>query len=196
MIEISFKKDFRSFKEGEVIKLPSPVAVLVGDQGVGKSSLIKVITESKKRQDIVGINRTDDVPRFLSFFDTEKHNPRTFESFRPKISTMTQMGVRFVSHGEFIKKALLTEQIFEAGKQQIVFLDEPESGLSLRSQRKILDHWNKLIDEGHHLVVSTHSPFLMKIAKRSDNCVYDVQTRKCVDVDAYCESLFSLFEEK
>jgi len=181
-INIKLLKDFRCFKAGETIQLPGPACLLVGDQGTGKSSLLHIIRTGIK--DKYAEVQSDAGPTELRFFDTEKMNPRTKDHFSDDQNVIFEVAARFASHGQTMLPILMTQDLLN-GKLSTFLIDEPESGLSLMSQVKVRDHYREMLKRGHHLVIATHSPVLMKTTEQ----VFDVAARKTVSVDEYLQAI-------
>lgn len=187
MIRIEFNEEFRVFEQGTIIEFPGPVTILVGDQGSGKSSLMTACFKSTKHpfKKKVSVTIDDGTPSKASYFDTEQSNPRVQGYFDDKISTIGQIALRFSSHGEAIRAIMTSKDVLEWDTQQVFFIDEPESGLSLTSQVKVRQHWEKMLEKGHHLMIATHAPVLMKAASQ----VYDLESRSFINTDAYLNNI-------
>lgn len=158
ILSIKFLEEFRTFREDESIIFKPGINLLCGDNGCGKSSLILAMTEKHRTK--VAIEMSVENECTFYYLDTEKHNPRTVSDVRNSHMTIdTVISSKFGSHGETI---LPLVRAAGKAKNTIIFLDEPEAGLSIRSQYKILESLLKAQRNGCQLFVSTHSAILME----------------------------------
>ena len=168
--KIGFTKDFRTFKNKDLLELNPGINIMVGDQGCGKSSLFYALAnfnESGVACDYVACN--------FIHFDTEKMNPRFQETFKNKYSKNELASItkydkaefnhalnRLLndtdekSHGTVMLETLLDMDV----ENNFIQIDEPESGLSIRSQYKLLKYYKKLAEK-NQLLIATHSLILM-----------------------------------
>jgi predicted ATPase len=150
---VTFKENYRCFKKGQEIVLDN-WTVLVGDQGSGKSTIIRTIREQKEKLDIDG-----EFPEKCIFFDSEKDNLRTLPFFGEDM--LTQVNSIFASHGQgqlqtFEKLFVLEGQ--KPIKDAFICLDEPEAGLSLNNQWFLADVIRNLhYRYKNQVIVATHS---------------------------------------
>lgn len=139
-----------------------PITLLVGEQGCGKSTLLSLLQQNSdiikvEISDFVKINGVE-----TFYFDAEKMNPRItdLQMFSNPDGTSRGIGVgaalrtHFMSHGEVLKEYTV-ERIKET-KNCVLFLDEPESALSLRNQFKLAKELENAINNGVQLIVATH----------------------------------------
>jgi len=159
---VRFSSDHRCFKQGTEIIFRQGINLLVGDQGCGKTTLLDMMNKQHGDLDVdlhpyTRINSTKTV-----YFDTEKMNPRivnalphdaTAEEFR------TNLALRWSSHGEAMLPILMSQLRSFNG---IIFIDEPESGLSIRSQYKLASAIMESEKRGAQLFIATHSIVLME----------------------------------
>jgi predicted ATPase len=170
---IQFQKDFRCYKAGETFEFKPGINLLVGDQGSGKSSMFYSIMNFEKS----GIALKYDPDSSYAFIDTETMNPRRLDAFkhnRPDFMSIMEMenhetrsAANYMkndygrkSHGQ-VMLPFLTD-IKENGKT--LFIDEPEAGLSIRSQNKLWKHFKRL-EKNNQLIIATHSQVFMEKAK-------------------------------
>ena len=152
LFEIIFKQDWRCFKKDQKFEFRKGINLLVGDQGTGKSSLLKLIFESKKHQDIIKINCKEKFK--TAFLDFEKQNPRT----EKRIDTIFQIASIFSSHGETVNSILHSIKKLE---EDIVLMDEPDMALSIRSILKLVKLFKEL-ETNKTIITSAHNPYLIE----------------------------------
>jgi predicted ATPase len=163
--EIVISKDktkarvFLDTLKGQTIKFDPGLNFLVGENGVGKSSILSTLSNCAGdikpldlQYKIVGKGKLS-----TYFFDTEKMNPRV----KGRIDTELDIISRFKSHGQCLFQYMqMLEQILkEPDHTRLVLVDEPESGISPWNQVKIRDIFAK-VSEHQQLIVATHSTIL------------------------------------
>lgn len=164
IISVAFKSDYRCFKSGDSFEF-SDVNLLVGDQGSGKSSLIGAILAAQKDRSLLDVRLNEETIKKGTdtfFFDFEKDNPRIkdFNLYSRPDGTSCGIGVgaaiasKFRSHGEIL--ACFSVDAIKKARDCIVFLDEPESALSIRNQFILADVLHAAVDRNCQLFISTH----------------------------------------
>lgn len=183
-------KDFNIYPYNiEIIKnlhelnIESPVTFLVGENGIGKSTLIEAIAVS------VGLNPEGGSPNFkfktndthselskhlrVSTYDIPKTKfflrAESFYNFSSEVQRLVEEddfyglynsyggNLHECSHGEsFIK--LVQNRFCEKG---LYILDEPEAALSPQRQMSLLCLINDLVKDGSQFIIATHSPILV-----------------------------------
>jgi predicted ATPase len=95
------------------------------------------------------------------FLDTEKQNPRVRDlQSTPEGAYGYSLASRFMSHGESMLPLILN---LDKENNKLVFIDEPEAGISLSNQQKILKTFLSVaVNNGLQLVVTTHSYLIIK----------------------------------
>ena len=178
----------RALREAGGLEFRAPVTVLVGENGVGKSTLIEAIAVA------CGFNPEGGTANF-NFATRESHSPLgehlrvlrgtrrrrdgfflRAESFynvasnideldaepgpgTPVIASYGGVSLHRQSHGESFM-ALVANRFSGRG---LYILDEPESALSPMRQMELIAHMARLVEDESQLVVSTHSPMLMAL---------------------------------
>ena len=138
------------------------VNLLVGDQGCGKSTLLKLLHQNHKDVEITLSKEVIKKGISTFYFSSEFDNPRTKD---PQLFTNpngTDKGIgmrgalmtRFESHGETLKK--FTVDALLTAKDCVIFLDEPESGLSITNQFKLIESINAAVKNNCQLFIATH----------------------------------------
>lgn len=138
------------------------VNLLVGNQGCGKSTLLKLLHQNHKDVEITLSEEVIKKGISTFYFDTESGNPRLTD---PQLFTNpngTNKGIgmrgalmtRFESHGETLKR--YTVDALSKAKDCVIFLDEPESGLSITNQFKLIESINGAVKNNCQLFIATH----------------------------------------
>lgn len=168
-------------KKGFKIDNLRNINLLVGDQGCGKSSILRLLGTNR----MLDVELTDIGKKGVNtkYFDFEADNPRTKD---PELFTNpdgSSIGIgyggalvsRFESHGEVLRdfsiKGLNNMENF------IVIFDEPESGLSLRNQFNLIDAMNNAVNNNCQLIFSTHCLPIIQSQKE----VYSMEHEKWMD---------------
>lgn len=167
---VKFKTDVRCFKKNQLIKFFPGITLLAGDQGCGKSSILSGLTKPQMFKWTVKCDKCQ-----YRYIDTERDNPRVKD---PELLPRGLYGFgirsRFASHGEILLPVLK-----EMGKykNELLLVDEPEAGLSIRSQLLILKTLHKAVKNGCQVVVATHSWIIIESIDKVLNLeAMDVQT--------------------
>ena len=160
LLSVMFVEEYRTFKEGDKFDFKPGVNLIVGDQGVGKSSLVNLLGKYKKDKTEIEIKTKGIVPS--KYIDMEQHNPRMQPSLNDRMGIMSQIAVHFKSHGEvmmgilgFMEKAIDEEQT-------IWIVDECDAGLSIRSCYMLAQMFKKLAEKGHQVIAVVYSQTIME----------------------------------
>lgn len=181
------------------------ITVIVGDNGCGKTSFLKQL-ELPNFKSAFGDNDkarkmlqeyVDDKTRTLKFtkmptgvlFLDDLHKGEIRNRLKNNIdekqfngSLQIQELVHFMqsgsdSNGEVLKD--LYKELHDIEDSIIVF-DEPETSLSLNSISDLRAQL-RILAEKNQLIISTHNPFIMRLAKN----VYDMEVKTYVDTEKY-----------
>lgn len=142
----------------------SSINLLVGEQGCGKSTLLKLLQENHKDIKITffDLNFIQNVGVDTFYFDSEKDNPRIkdpelYTKFNGEdigIGFCNAVMTRFKSHGEVLQNFII--EPLKKAKDCVIFLDEPESGLSITNQFKLIKEIKKASKRNVQLFIATH----------------------------------------
>jgi len=172
--------DIPAVAQIEKIKFDSPVTFLVGENGMGKSTIVEAIANAAgfsseggtKNIHFTTYNSTSKLSDSIKLIRGSKRERDGYflraESFYNVASYMEEPNpegpLRYggkvmhdQSHGESFMW-LINHRFLGNG---IYILDEPESALSPQRQLTLLYTMNKLIKNGSQFIISTHSPILL-----------------------------------
>lgn len=152
---IILTENYRGFKKSARIDFKPGITLLVGDQGAGKSTILSLLSpRDEKSNDKIRTFKCDNQVQVFSF-DTEKDNPR----IKGRIETKFQIAAIWSSHGETMRAV---HSKIDTEKNALFMIDEPEAGLSLRSQYELIEKIKKAIENGCQFILATHSLVLMQ----------------------------------
>jgi predicted ATPase len=165
------KKEFRGIKPFKC-KFIDGINVIVGENGCGKSSMLKLLTDSTLAKKLIKIDYKEGAT--FKFFDTEKDNPRMKSLQLQEQCYSFALASHFSSHGEAILPLIQAAKDF---KDSIIIIDEPEAGLSLKNQFRILTILEKVYKENNcQILISTHSYVIINNVK----VVFDLENKKWI----------------
>jgi len=171
------------FQNTETIRFNSPVTLLIGENGTGKSTLLKAIAyrcgihiwqsefnlRHKKNPYEEDLYKTISVqwengPVPGSFFGSQifSHFAKTLEEWSINDSDMLKYfgGKSLItqSHGQSLMSYFQSRYNIKG----LYFLDEPETALSPSSLIELLNLLIKISQQGHaQFIIASHSPFLL-----------------------------------
>lgn len=203
---------FCLFKKGFSIDFKSGVNVIVGENGTGKTSLLGCFSnysgKAPNNTDLSWgdyIDEEDYHKRFREnkeflyeidgdlsyrnavFFNAEDDNPVTAipKMLNPNSKDFMNLSVGYMfaqeeSHGESMIPIL--DYLLDNAHNAIIFMDEPETALSIRNQVRIALKMKKSAEENNNqIIVSTHS---LPIVELFETC-FDMESRRWYDADDY-----------
>jgi len=175
---VTLQDEYHGLKKGLKIELREGVNLLVGDQGCGKTSLLELISgkDEDLKMELHELSQNNGIE--FVHFDTEKMNPRTKGELPFGGDMMSHIALQWSSHGEAMSAILMSKLDSFRG---IVLIDEPESGLSIRSQYKLAGSFKKAAGRGCQLIVATHSIILMEAFAE----VYSLEHKKWMKADEF-----------
>lgn len=157
------------------------INLIVGNNGTGKSTMLRLLNTSNilaTPNDIELILNNPNEIIDTRFFDSEKDNPAIKNSGN---ESMFEVMSHFKSHGETVLPII--EYIGQMQKT-IIMLDEPEAGISLRNQQKLV----KVFEQAtlyNQLIIATHSYVLIK----SQEQVYNMKSKKWITSKQYLKGI-------
>lgn len=202
------ERTFVIFPKDLTIEFKSGINVIVGDNGCGKSSLLKKIffpkfekpwfsdkTDAEQKQEhinnyVKGKTRELLFDKFPNLFINGKEIHKNVFIENLKNSKITLSGhdvlamwdMHDFSNGENTLDFLRSLEAIENG---LIMLDEPETSLSIKSQRLIAKLLTK-IAEKNQVIIITHAPVLMETAKE----VYDFEKKQWINTEEYIKQLY------
>jgi len=154
------------------LRFDAPVTFLVGENGVGKSTLVEAIALAaglnahggSRNLRTAGHDTESPLHERLRLSWATRPSRDFFlraETFLDTLAAYDGAGGRYagltrVSHGESVSALLARLH----GRGLLLLADEPEAGLSATGQLAVLRRLHQLVAEGAQLVVATHSPVL------------------------------------
>lgn len=191
---LTFKNDYRNLTKGFTIPLRE-ITLLVGDQGSGKSTVLTLLKQADSTTldiDLTDFTKNRGVNSY--YFDTESMNPRvsSLDDYTTPSGASKGIGVagflqsKFQSHGQVME--LFTVEMLPKAKDSVILLDEPESGLSIKNQYKLIKGIEKAKDNRCQLVIASHCiPVIQHF-----NEVFDMEKGLWVSSKDYLDSFKSL----
>ena len=215
-------KVFYLFKKGLHIEFQEGINIIVGENGSGKTSLFSLLKNySGKPIDKLGLLMNDNYKdeedyfqkyqkedkgyvkvegvltyRNAVYFDGEKDNPVIAIPKMITPNNMVQMGAQLFwaqeeSHGESMLPVL--EYILQNAKNCVIFMDEPETALSLRNQFWLVKEMVKSsIENKNQIIVSTHALGIIQHFPK----IFDMEARVWVEKDTYLMNILKPLKTK
>jgi predicted ATPase len=128
--------------------------VIVGENGSGKSSLLELLMGPNGATSEKNASNVE-----FKFLDTEKHNPRIKSNIEYEKNIGYMIHSRFKSHGQTMGPLIQASEDF---KDILLFIDEPEAGLSLSNQKRSLQAFEKAVENNCQILLTTHSYVIIK----------------------------------
>lgn len=161
------------------------MTLLVGDQGCGKSTMLKIISGIAKNEQSIekdfDVIYDDIIQSNIMKLDLEYNNPRTGKGANPNdsASLLYGMSVKFQSHGEVLVPIL---DLIKDVKDAIILLDEPETSLSLRSQYNMITIFKEALKRNNQIILATHNIVFMEAF---EDCILSLEHKKYVNVEKF-----------
>lgn len=171
------KQVYRDIQPFSVKFLPG-LNIIVGENGSGKSTLLELLREPTD----TSTSEKDIVPTEYRFLDTEKHNPRTRSNIEYEKNVAYMIHSRFKSHGQAMGPLILSAGDF---KDILLFIDEPEAGLSISNQRRAFKAFKKAIRNNCQIFLTTHSYVLIDSVPK----VFSLDDKKWVSSKIYLDKV-------
>lgn len=176
VLDLPVVKHLRDLRE---LPLPTPVTLIAGDNGMGKSTLLEAIAVlagcnadgGSRHMRYSGLDDASPLHRAMglvrranptdAFFLRAEGHLRMLEEIAKKPPNAPIYGpdkLHHLSHGESVW-AMVTHRFADG----LYLLDEPESGLSPMRQMALLAQIHELAKGGAQFIIATHSPILLAI---------------------------------
>ena len=156
-----------TYPGSQVLKINSEyelesINLLVGQQGCGKSTLLKLLQQNHKDIELTLAENTIKNGINSFYFDTEKDNPRVkdLQMYSNLNGTDKGIGIKnallthFTSHGETMEQFII--EPLKKAENCVILLDEPESGLSITNQFKLIKEIKNAVKRNCQFVIATH----------------------------------------
>jgi predicted ATPase len=183
---LTFTKDWRCFQVDDRFDFRPGVNLLVGDQGCGKSSLIRAIHvggctgkdfgSDKEMRDRIELEAS---PVTMYKFDFEKDNPRMQRGLGK--NAMFQLSSMWASHGETSRIII---QNIEGLAECLILMDEPDMAFSIRSCNQLVKTFRDVADRGSQVLAAVHSETVIRQFEE----VYSLEHRKWMPSAEFIES--------
>lgn len=162
---ITFTQEWRCFKVDDTFSFLPGVNLLVGDQGCGKSSLLSAIRNNGMKLSYSDPDHSshkvakvvvDAVADSFKFdFEKDSFRTRKYIGDNPMFQVMSHK----VSHGEANRLVL---DNLDGIKGSVIFMDEPDMALSIRSIYKLVAQMKQFHADGNQVIVAVHNPFVIQ----------------------------------
>jgi len=186
----------------DALDLKTPVTIFIGENGTGKSTLLKAICERCNIYIWEGVSRT----RYKTnpFEDKLQHaldiewvngsatgsffSPEIFRNFSQLVDEWAVNSPGILEY--YGGKSLLTQSHGQStmayfrsmyGRKGLYFLDEPEAALSPGTQLDLLALLNEKSRNDAQFIISTHSPILMS-CKQAEILSFDGPSIQPIDL--------------
>lgn len=190
MLTFNIKKDIRTFKSGQQIKIDLDVikyTALVGKNGCGKSTLFHALRAKFPRKKEINL-WANDLTKLLDsieiitdyeeiiFLDTIMDDPSDMNNAYDACSYIDSGGfaAKNLSHGQKQLNMMISllDTIKPTSKKSLVVFDEVDTGFDLRFQKAYMNISKKLmIEKSYHSIMITHNTIAMMMS----HIVFDLE---------------------
>lgn len=160
--------DVTPLRTGLTVEFTKPLCILVGDNGVGKSTLLECIADYYGYKDSTYLKRIN-MKNHIKVSSTSEFN-FTCVDFHAEDSRFsanlryTDLSLQLLhmkaSSGQ-VSVSLLNTKLLKV-KDSLVVLDEPCRGLSIRNKLKLFSVVENLLASNCQIILTTHSDILLK----------------------------------
>ena len=151
------------------------------------------IIQDQRKHDLELVSKHTILYKNCVFFDGENDNPaitipKTLnpdkKDFGNMVAFMWEVGEE--SHGESMIPIL--DYILDNARGILIFMDEPETALSLKNQIRLGNQIKKAAKHGNQLIISTHSMAIMSMFEE----LYDMESREWVNSKDYIDACMTI----
>lgn len=188
---VEFKQDMNPLKAGFKVVFNKQITILVGDNGVGKSTITDAINTTFGKKDDTYLKRNakdilivDKITEPFPFkgIDFHSDDKKFAAAFGDDMGLQIQQ--MKASSGQ-VTLSLLISANFKELKDGLVVLDEPERGLSIRNQYGLANIILQLVKQKNcQIIMTCHSDIILKAMKEQAQ-YFDVKLMKDVSYTEY-----------
>lgn len=192
---IEFLEDVTPLKKDFKIEFTNSITVLVGDNGVGKSTITDALGDFLGKNDDTYMKRKvkasikvekEEETFPYKCIDFHGDDKKFAGAFGDNISL--QMMQMKASSGQ-VTISLLSNAKFKDFHDGLLILDEPERGLSIRNQNSIGTLLVQLsILKNVQIIMTCHSDIILKTLSKFGAKFYEVKLEKYLTYEEYIES--------
>lgn len=183
IINVSSESELLS---NNVYNFSSNINILVGQNGAGKSALLKAIVlkhtdnwELRNNYRLTDENLTiDNLSTDLGYYIAE-NNSKHKGYFGDDV--LTQVIAMKASSGEST-----LHQVLNVLKHQLVILDEPDQSLDIKNMLILEEVFKKIASNGTKIIMTIHNPFLLKEMEKVPGVTFfDIYTGDKISIESY-----------
>ncbi len=191
--------DVRNLKQGLEIEFDSPITLLVGDIGVGKSTLLDLIRSqynidsgSYMKQDMdkhLEVEDTGFITENIRYYDFHSQDMKYSGSFGSDMGSQLQAMWQSSGQGALSQFAATGLQ---HTRESLIILDEIGRGASPKLKYRFRDFLAKMAIMKNQVIASTHSVEIMNMAGLDICKLYSVEHLQYMTLDAFLDAHLKL----
>ncbi len=202
--KMTFTRDCRCFKTGYEIEFTTPITLLVGEIGTGKSTLLDILRfyhgiedtsyfkgdHTGEFKDVVSVESVGLAQDRVKYFDFHSGDRKFATSFGEGDAVFGQLAAMRASSGQGLALQFRDSGVI-AAERSLILLDEIGRGASPRTQEVYAQVLMKLsLEKKDQIIASTHSERIMRLAKDYDELfcrLYSVEHKRHMGYDEFLE---------